>query len=96
MLTREQLKERYDRIHEHFTFKDFLGLSALIFGLLMSNSSFEPGPTSATAQDEVPQKVEKPVEQKKTSKATPKKVRKKVLQIPPKKRQPITAAKSNY
>ncbi len=96
MISKEELKNKYQAIHEHFTFKDFLGLSALIFGLLLSNSSFKPGPNEAAATQDNGKKVEK-VETESPKKETSqkkikKKVKKKVLQIPKKKRQPITAS----
>ncbi len=96
MLTKEDLKKRYEAINEHFTFKDFLGLSALIFGLLMSNSSFDPGPAKAGAASDKGSKspkIEKTTtENKASSHEVTKKNKKKVLQIPTKKRQPVTAA----
>lgn len=56
MITREEIKQKYETIHEHFNFKDFLGLSALIFGLLVSNSN---GQSQAKAQmNEPSSKVE--------------------------------------
>ena len=42
MLTKEQIIKKYETIHEHFGFRDFLGLSALVFGLLMSGTTFGP------------------------------------------------------
>lgn len=90
-MTREQLKQKYEAIHEHFNFKDFLGLSALIFGLLLSNSSLEP--VTANAEQVQPQKtIEKPVHPaKKTVKKKVTKKKKKILKTK-KKRQQVTAA----
>ncbi len=95
MINREQLKQRYDAIHEHFTFRDFLGLSALVFGLLLSNSSFDPGPAKVSKTDGPQSQKEKPLKKNDAGKApaSKSKVRKKVIKLPPKKRQPITAAK---
>ncbi len=41
MLSREKIQEKINIIQSHFDFKDFIGLSALIFGLLLSNSSLK-------------------------------------------------------
>lgn len=94
MMTREQLKQKYEAIHEHFNFKDFLGLSALIFGLLLSNSSLEP----VTAKAELPAQDQPVVE--KEAEPAPKVVKKKVTKVKKKKkilkskkrRQQVTAA----
>ena len=41
MISREKIKEKIDKIHSHFDLKDFIGLSALIFGLLLSSTSIK-------------------------------------------------------
>ncbi len=58
MITKEQIVQKYERVHEHFSLKDLLGLSALVFGLLFSNSSFEPN--TAQAQKDEPVTLEQP------------------------------------
>lgn len=40
MLKKRQLKQYYAKFQTHFNLKDFVGFTALIFGLLLSNSSF--------------------------------------------------------
>jgi len=90
MMTKDQIKERYNAIHEHFGFRDLLGLSALIFGLVLSNSSFEP--TKAEAIDESKKTIQKKKKVTEVEKAQPLKKKRKVLKVAKKKRQPITAA----
>lgn len=41
MISRERFKEKLNIFHSHFDIKDLIGLSALIFGLLLSNSSMK-------------------------------------------------------
>jgi hypothetical protein len=98
MVSKEELRKRYDTILRHFSFKDFLGLSALIFGLLMSNTSFE---TPTTQQSEVerdkPKLQRNKNEASKTSKeAKSKTPKKKALKVPRKERWSITTHNTNY
>ena len=88
MITREQLKQKYEAIHEHFNFKDFLGLSALIFGLVVSNSSMEPTQTNQVIKNNNAVEKNKKIESKKVKKVS----QKKVLKKPKKKRQQVTAS----
>lgn len=49
MFSREKFKKKMEVVHEHFNFKDFIGLSALIFGLLLSNTSLRKTTAHAVA-----------------------------------------------
>ncbi len=46
MITKEQFRQKYERIHEHFSLRDCFGLAALIFGLFFSNGSLTVGSDS--------------------------------------------------
>lgn len=67
MISKERLKNKYKTIHEHFTHKDLLGLSALIFGLVFSGASPSPSsqiqgvPKQSKSQTEQAQVDTKPI-----------------------------------
>ena len=87
MISKDDFKEKYEKIHEHFSFKDFLGLSALIFGLLLSNPSIKKTTANAAEEPVEEIKIEAPVIKKS------KKVSKKKIIRNTKKKQRVTAAR---
>ena len=58
---RDRLNKKLEVIHEHFNFKDFIGLSALIFGLLLSNTSQRKVPTLQIDEETGALVVQQPV-----------------------------------
>lgn len=89
MIKREEVSEKIEAFKKHFGFKDFLGFSSLIFGLLLSNTSYKnqtlnQPPSSETQK----QSVVKPA--KKTAKTK----KKGALKLRPLKKQKIAARKS--
>ncbi len=84
MISRESLRKRYQKLQEHFDSSDLLGLSALIFGLILSSSG-------AQNQD-VKLETPTPTERESPSKATR---REKKVQNKQKKRHSTTAALSH-
>ena len=91
MISRGRLKQKYDIIHEHFNFKDLIGLSALMFGLLLSTPTNKTN--TANAEEVVPTgKIEKPAPIKKRKKISKKKV---LLKHPKKQRVAAALKKKN-
>jgi hypothetical protein len=90
MLSHENLKKKYQTFLEHFGFRDFLGLSALILGLLLSNSATEKINPSV----EKAQKTTSHETQTKTKSAEPEKPKskKKIMKVSKKEKQKVTAA----
>ena len=84
MISREAIKQKYEKFHSNFNFRDFVGLSSLIFGLVLSNSAIdksnanaiEQQPTHQTEREEVQnlkKKSKKPSRKRKLSKKGSKK-----------------------
>lgn len=87
MITKDDIKRHYDTIHEHFNFKDFIGLSALIFGLLLSNTSLDKSKVQVVAPVEPQKEILQPkVVPKKAMKKKKKTSKKKAAKIPRKQR----------
>lgn len=88
----EKIKEKYAIFQEYFTFKDFIGLSALIFGLLLANTPME---TAEIRTDKAPQSTiqkenyEKTVKKKKIKSRNTKKAIKRLQ------KQRVTAARKS-
>ena len=92
MFLKDKIDKKLEIVHEHFNFKDFIGLSALIFGLLLSNTSLRK--TTAHAETTI---APAPIveEQEKTAEQKAEKVEeaKAVVEKPAKKQKPKKMSK---
>lgn len=82
MITHQSIKQTIERIHENFNFRDIIGFSSLIFGLVLSNASISSsGNTHRISEPQVTQ-----TEQKQPTQVSKKKSRSKQIVKKKKKR----------